>query len=351
MLALNNLAVAYHRRVVVEHMSLALAKGEIGCLLGASGCGKTSVLRAIAGFEPAYAGEVHLHGEKVSTAGYTLAPEKRRIGMVFQDFALFPHLTVAENIAFGLRTLPKRAQQERVNELLELVELQALGGRYSHALSGGQQQRVALARALAAKPDLLLMDEPFSSLDTELRESLACQIRAILKRQDIAALLVTHDKTEAFTMADKIGVMDKGRLLQWDKPVTLFDRPASIEVAEFISKATRIRVQHSKRQRISGSIGNWPLPQPLSAAPDAELHLLLRPHQVKPCDDGALKGKVIRQVFRGNDYLCEVELANGEQLYCQAPLHLNLTVGQEIGLLLDLQQPWLFDIATGARVV
>ena len=201
---------------VVDGFSRSLAAGSLGGLLGPSGCGTTTVLRAIAGFEPARAGRIQLGETVLSGPGIHLPPEKRRVGMMFQEYALFPHLTAAQNVAFGLRRLPRSEQQRRVAELLALVGLADAGGRHPHELSGGQQQRIALARALAPSPALLLFDEPFSNLDGAMRERLSAEVRDILKQAEQTALLVTHNHVEAQTMADRIGVMDRGRLVRWD---------------------------------------------------------------------------------------------------------------------------------------
>ncbi|MEH3085875.1 MAG: ATP-binding cassette domain-containing protein [Xylophilus ampelinus] len=219
-LRIEAIAVAYETgrgaRPVLDGFSLELGPGALGCLLGPSGCGKTTVLRAVAGFEPLRAGTIALDGALLSGPGVHRAPERRRVGMVFQEHALFPHLSAAQNVAFGLRRLPRAAQAERVRAMLALVGLEALGGRHPHALSGGQQQRVALARALAPAPDLLLLDEPFSSLDPETRERLSAEVRGILRAAGQTALMVTHHEAEAAAMADRIGRMDGGRLLRWD---------------------------------------------------------------------------------------------------------------------------------------
>lgn len=219
-LQIQDLRLAYdgpHKTVtVVDGFTLSLAAGSIGCLLGPSGCGKTTVLRAIAGFEPARAGRIQLGETVLSGAGVHLPPERRRVGMMFQEYALFPHLTAAQNVAFGLRCLPRGEQQQRVAELLALVGLADSGGRHPHELSGGQQQRIALARALAPSPALLLFDEPFSNLDGAMRERLSKEVRDILKQARQTALLVTHNHAEAQTMADRIGTMDRGRLVRWE---------------------------------------------------------------------------------------------------------------------------------------
>lgn len=224
---------------VVDDFSLDLDKGEVGCLLGASGCGKTTILRAIAGFEPVRAGSIVLDGQCLSSVGYTMAPELRRVGMMFQDYALFPHLTIERNIGFGLRRCSRPERCQRVDKLLELVDLKAHAKRYPHELSGGQQQRVALARALAPQPQLLLLDEPFSNLDVDTRERLAHELRIILKHSDCTALLVTHNQAEAFALGDRIGVMKDGRLMQWANPHDLYHKPANDFVAEFIRRENR----------------------------------------------------------------------------------------------------------------
>jgi iron(III) transport system ATP-binding protein len=218
-LQLDDVRLAYEGadglHTVVEGFSLSLDAGRIGCLLGPSGCGKTTVLRAIAGFEPLRAGSIRLGERLLSSATVHLPPEERRVGMMFQEYALFPHLTAAQNVGFGLRRLPQPDQRARVAEMLALVGLAESGGRYPHELSGGQQQRIALARALAPSPALLLLDEPFSNLDAATRERLTVEVREILKAAGQTAVLVTHNEAEAQAMADHIGLMHNGRLTRW----------------------------------------------------------------------------------------------------------------------------------------
>lgn len=199
----------------VDNFSLLLPAGRIGCLLGPSGCGKTTVLRAIAGFEPLRAGAILLGDKLLSSPTTHVPPEQRRVGMMFQEYALFPHLNAAHNVAFGLRRLPREARAAKVDEMLALVGLHDAGERFPHELSGGQQQRVALARALAPAPALLLLDEPFSNLDSSTRERLTAEVRDILKAAGQTAMLVTHNEAEAHAMADRIGVMHNGRLVRW----------------------------------------------------------------------------------------------------------------------------------------
>ncbi len=217
-----------------EEVSFHLQAGELCALLGPSGCGKTTLLRAIAGLQPLQSGNIQLNDQDISCT----PPEKRGIGMVFQDYALFPHMTVAENIGFGVKDRKIRAL--RTNEMLSLVDLESYGKRYIQELSGGQQQRVALARALAPNPKLILLDEPFSNLDSELRQSLCQRVKEILQRAKVTAIMVTHDQTEAFTFADHIGLLLNGRLQQFASPHDLYYHPATLDVAKFIGKSQLI---------------------------------------------------------------------------------------------------------------
>lgn len=239
-LNLDRISLAYQTtrglKPVVQDLNLELDQGHIGCLLGSSGCGKTTVLRAIAGFEPLRSGSILLGDQCISTTTCSVEPERRNVGMMFQDYALFPHLTVAKNVGFGLRKLDKKTRRERVDELLELVGLIDFANRYPHEMSGGQQQRVALARALAPKPDLLLLDEPFSNLDVDTRERLAFEVREILQKTGLTAILVTHNQAEAFAIADRIGVMREGEIVQWDTAYGLHHNPVNEFVADFIRR-------------------------------------------------------------------------------------------------------------------
>lgn len=230
----------------VQDVNLALSQGDLLALLGPSGCGKTTLLRIIAGFEPLQAGIVEVAGRKVAAPNHWVPPEKRSIGMVFQDFALFPHLTLAQNVAFGLQKLPKQTAQRiqaRVVEVIDLVGLEGLETRYPHELSGGQQQRVALARALAPQPALILLDEPFSNLDVHVRSHLREEVRNILKATGTSAIFVTHDQEEALAISDQVAVMCQGRIEQVGTPEEVYRHPASRFVAEFVTQANFLPAQ------------------------------------------------------------------------------------------------------------
>ncbi|MBT3094647.1 MAG: ABC transporter ATP-binding protein [Candidatus Thiodiazotropha endolucinida] len=331
-LEVRHASVRYGRQVVVDDVSFELESGVIGCLLGPSGCGKTSLLRAIAGFEPLVHGEILLHGRQVSRPGHTLAPEKRRVGMVFQDFALYPHLTVGENVAFGLRGISGKSQRQRVGELLVLVGLSGLEDKYPHQLSGGQQQRIALIRAMAPRPEILLLDEPFSGLDVELREQLAGEVRAILKREGVTAILVTHDQLEAFALADIIGVLGSGRLRQWDSGYHIYHRPADRFVAEFVGQGAMIPGRVLAGGRIESALGTMSADFKQQHQAGDSVELLLRPDDIIHDDESDFKLKIVGKVFQGAEYLYTLSLDDGTELLCLVQSHHDHAVGERIGV-------------------
>jgi len=340
-LSIRKLSLAYGPRAVVEDFSLDLRQGSVGCLLGPSGCGKTTVLRAIAGFEPLRAGQILLDGEQISSAQRQLPPEQRRIGMVFQDHALFPHLTVAANVGFGLRGRPDAAA--RVQQMLTTVGLAQAGPRYPHELSGGQQQRVALARALAPSPRLLLLDEPFSNLDIDLRERLGAELRALLKAAGTTALLVTHDQHEAFAIADEIGIMSEGRIQQWDSAYQLYHQPANRFVADFVGQGVFLPGTVHEGHQIRMELGMLRSPQAIRCTEHGDLcdtgcavDVLLRPDDVVHDDASAVTAKVLAKAFRGAEFIYTLQLASGATVLSLVPSHHNHAVGESIGIRLEL---------------
>ena len=339
-LDVSNLSVRYpgRSRNAVNRVSLGLKAGDIGVLIGPSGCGKTTLLRAVAGLEPVAGGEIRLSGVVVSSAALTTAPEQRRIGMVFQDYALFPHLDVGRNVAFGLNRLAGAQRRQRVAEVLELVGLSGSQARFPHQLSGGQQQRVALARALAPQPQLLLLDEPFSNLDVDLRERLAHELRSILKAARATALFVTHDQLEAFAIGDTIGVMREGELHQWDDAYTLYHRPATRFVANFIGHG--VFAPASVRCVDGQTVLHTPLGDLHDSAtchmPDSlgsgECDLLLRADDIVHDDAAPVKAEILRKAFRGSEFLYTLRLASGQIVLAHVPSHHDHTPGEWIGI-------------------
>ncbi|MBD3609622.1 MAG: ABC transporter ATP-binding protein [Gammaproteobacteria bacterium] len=332
LLELDHIDIAYGNTAVISDVSFQLEDGDIGCLLGPSGCGKTTLLRAIAGFEKISSGKILIQHGVVSSTHLHIAPERRRIGMVFQDFALFPHLSVADNIAFGIRTMVKEQLNKRVEELLVLVGLEGYGKQYPHQLSGGQQQRVALARALAPRPSLLLLDEPFSSLDVELREQLVPEIRRILKKEKITAILVTHDQFEAFAMADNIGVINQGQLQQWDTAYHLYHQPASRFVADFIGQGVMLPGTVLNQQQVETDLGIIDGEIPTGCKKGCAVDILVRPDDIIHDDHAQQFAEVIDKRFRGADFLYTLRLSSGNEVLCFAPSHHNHQIGERIGI-------------------
>ncbi|HOV03468.1 MAG TPA: ABC transporter ATP-binding protein [Kaistiaceae bacterium] len=337
-----DVSVAYDGKPVIAGVDLALEAGVIGCLLGPSGCGKTSLLRAIAGFEPVATGEIRLDGRTVSTPRGALAPERRNVGMVFQDFALFPHLTVADNIAFGLRKRPAAERARRLAELLDLIGLAASAGAYPHQLSGGQQQRVALARAMAPRPAILLMDEPFSSIDTELRVQLAAEVRAMMLRDGMTAILVTHDQHEAFAIADRIAVIGDGRLRQWDRPYALYHQPADRFVADFIGEGATIAGEIVGAGLVRTGLGEIAGDLAAGLRPGDAVAVLVRPDDIVHDDASPTRLPVVARTFRGSQYLYELRLPTGETVFTLAHSHREHEVGEAIGVRLDVRHLTVF---------
>lgn len=254
----NNVKVAFDDSLILQNLSFSLAEGEILCLLGPSGCGKTTALKTIAGLVTPLKGQIELFGKTVFSdiQGSTPA-EQRSIGFIFQDYALFPHMTIGQNIAYGLAGLSKNEKHQRIKESLELVELQNLEQRYPHELSGGQQQRVAVARALAPKPQILLMDEPFSNIDGQVKRRMMADLRKLLKDHNISCIFVTHAKEEAFAFADKTAVMVEGNIAQFDKPAVVFNQPKNKAVAEFMESGNLSSLRHS--QQVLDNVNHqWP---------------------------------------------------------------------------------------------
>ncbi len=339
-LEVSQLEVRYAGRAqaAVHGVTLSLKAGDIGVLIGPSGCGKTTLLRAVAGLEPVTGGEIRLTKSVVSSAQLSLPPEQRRIGMVFQDYALFPHLSVGRNVAFGIHQLPRAEQAARVAEVLQLVGLEGSEHRFPHELSGGQQQRVALARALAPRPQLMLLDEPFSNLDVDLRERLAHEVRGILKAAGATALFVTHDQFEAFAIGDVIGVMHEGHLHQWDDAYTLYHRPATRFVADFIGHG--VFAPATLEQRGDNVVAQTPLGEltdldecPLPGSyPGGACDVLLRADDIVHDDHAPVQAQIVRKSFRGSEFLYTLRLASGHTLLAHVPSHHDHALGEWIGI-------------------
>lgn len=319
----------------VRDVEISISAGEIVALLGPSGCGKTTTLRIIAGFERPDTGAVAIAGQLVADANGTFVPPERRgVGMVFQDYALFPHLTVADNISFGLGRMPAGERRERVAELLALTGLGAVAQRYPHQLSGGQQQRVAIARALAPRPHVLLLDEPFSNLDTEMRLQMRAEVRQLLKATQTTAILVTHDQQEAMTVADRVAVMLAGRIEQIDKPDIVYHYPATRAVARFVGQGTFVPA------RVAGNIAESDLGAFGFEAPTGpeRVELLVRPRDVSLEPDADGVAVIQSRVFNGAEFTYLVQLPCGVQLLSNQPSHVVIEEGARVSVRCNRRQ-------------
>ena len=322
-LEIRNLTRSFDGRTVVDDVSLSVMPGQVTCLLGPSGCGKSTTLRMIAGVEMQDSGEIYVDGTLICDTVFRVPPERRNIGLMFQDFALFPHLSVAENVAFGLKG-PKDQQRARVAELLERVDLLRYIDSYPYELSGGEQKRVALARALAPRPPIMLMDEPFSGLDNRLRDGIRDDTLEILKEQDTAVLLVTHEPEEAMRMADEIALMRGGQIVQQGAPYNIYRAPVDKAAVAFFSDINVIRA------KVQGALAQTPFGQFLApGVPDGqEVEIVIRPHHMKvdfdrggkgpnpTIQDGvAARGVVQRARFMGSESLVEFRMDFGSTVF------------------------------------
>ncbi|MGK2938026.1 MAG: ABC transporter ATP-binding protein [Solirubrobacteraceae bacterium] len=331
-ISITGLHKAFGAARAVDGVDLEVPEGEICALLGPSGCGKTTMLRLLAGFETPDAGTIRVGDRLVAGDGAMLAPEKRGIGMVFQDYALFPHLSVAENVGFGLGRGERGA---RVDELLELVGLTGLGDRHPHALSGGQQQRVALARAIAATPALVLLDEPFSGLDAALRASVRGEVRSILERAGVTALFVTHDQEEALSLADTVAVMHAGRVEQIGTPEEVYGRPATRWVATFLGEAD-VLPGEALDGHVDFELGRLPVDPGFRGAAD----VLVRPEAVSLSlgsrgSGRRVEGRVVQREYFGHDQLVHVELPSGRRIRSRSLSHPVWHEGDRVHVAID----------------
>ena len=344
-LEVNRINHAYPgKRVGLGGVSLRVPAGQIGCLMGPSGSGKSTVLACIAGLEPINGGTISLGGRQLSAPNFIIPPEKRRVGMVFQDFALFPHLSVANNIRFGVRDKNTKI----VGEMAELCGLQDLQNAYPHELSGGEQQRAALARALAMQPEILLLDEPFSRLDETLRDKLAKQVREILKTRQLTALMVTHNQHEAFLLADVGGVIDQGVICQWANIDDLYRRPQCAFVADFVGDGALLRGTLTAEGAINMEMGILSGETRIGGfllSPGAPVQVLLRPDDIYLSEEDGVPACVEERAFRGSTTLYTLRLQSGGRVFSQWPSHLNFHPGDNISIRARVKDLVLFPAA------
>jgi iron(III) transport system ATP-binding protein len=329
---------------ILTDVNFDLDESEIGCILGPSGCGKTSLLRAIAGFENINSGSILKDGVCISNSLENTSVQNRKMGMVFQDYALFPNMDVKTNIAFGLKDATKKEKEDRVNYLLELVSLEQYKDKYPHELSGGEQQRVALIRALAPSPDVLLLDEPFSNIDADIKEELVTDVRDLLKELSITSIIVTHDQYEAFNIADKVAIMNNGKVEQVGNAYDIYHKPINKFVADFIGLGVFIpitRNQNGELETPLGLIEKNKLPQTNFDSKDLEM--LLRPDDIIHNDESDTMAVVVEKQFRGAEFLYKLLYNDQYPLLCFAPSHHNHKIGESIGIQLEMEHYVIFE--------
>ncbi len=346
-LELREISCAYEpTRPAVEHITLTVHQGEILCLLGPSGCGKTTILRAIAGFERVIAGSIALSGQLVSSRDTMVPTEQRHIGMVFQEYALFPHLRVEKNIAFGLSHLSRPQQKAVVDDLLTLTGLRGLEHRYPHELSGGQQQRVALARALAPRPVLLLLDEPFSNLDPDMASRMRQDLHALLRQTKTTAILVTHDHDEAFAMADRVAVLHRGRLEQFDTPEAIYHLPTTPFVADFVGQADFISGIVTN-DLVTTEIGEFPNTNKFPTS--TKVVVMIRPDDIHIVPTKGANAHILGRQFKGSENLYTIQLRSGQIVHSSESSLSLYEVGTAIALRVVATHTVLFPEPPGSR--
>lgn len=339
---IKDVSLTIEGRPILEDISFGVNEAEIACLLGPSGCGKTTLLRCIAGFERQHKGEVWIKGVKVSNPVHHLPVEQRHIGMVFQDYALFPHMSVKDNIVFGLKNRDAKMVTQRLDELVALLSLEKHIDKYPHSLSGGQQQRAALARAMAPRPGVLLLDEPFASLDIELREQIARELRQILKNDGITTIMVSHNQLEAFAMADVIGVMSDGQLLQWDNAFDLYHEPKTAVVADFVGEGVFISGEVINDKEVKTEIGIIQSTVAHETGIGKKVRVLIRPDDILHDDDSNMTARVTDKAFRGAEFLYTLELESGLRVLSLVPSHHDHPMNEPIGIRLEIDHLVIF---------
>ena len=340
-LNLQSVGIVLDSKVILDDVNLKIDTGEIVSLMGSSASGKTSLIRSIAGFHNITSGMIQIDGEIVDDSISRSDVAMRNVGVIFQDLALFPHLTVRENICFGLNNVDSAQQQNRAKKLEDLLSIENITDRYPNQISGGQQQRVAIARAIAPKPNLLLLDEPFSALDYELKDNLMNDIMKLIKSENITAILITHSAEEAFKMSDKIAFISNNTITQFANPYDMYHRPNSKEIANFFGISSYITAKITDSSHINCILGDF-VGMVDQYNKDDKVDLLIRPDDIIHDDDSLFSAKVTEKTFRGSDFLYKLELKDGQNIFCYAPSHHNHQVNEVIGIKLDLDHLVIF---------
>jgi iron(III) transport system ATP-binding protein len=336
--SLRGVSKFYGNTTVIRNISFEIRQGEILALLGPSGSGKTTILRLIAGFEQLDQGEIYIQQKLTAGPNVSIAPERRSVGMMFQDYALFPHMTVAKNVVYGLKGMERRRREKVLAGMLSLVGMEGYGDRYPHQLSGGEQQRIALARALAPCPAALLLDEPFSNLDADMRSRMRLEVLSILQRANTTTIIVTHDQEEAFTLADRVGVLREGRLEQLDTPENIYHKPRTPFVARFVGQADFLRAV-ARDDRVETELGHFSVEEPI---PDLRFRVMIRPDDIGFTPDDQGDALIIGREFLGSENLYSIRLGSGQMVRSSQPSMAIYHIGQKVSVTANLDHVVVF---------
>ena len=344
-LIISDLSLEYEgKNKILSNINFDIEESEIGCILGPSGCGKTSLLRVIAGFENIISGSVLKDGVCISNSLENTPVQNRQMGMVFQDYALFPNMDIKSNIAFGIKNQTNNDKDKRVNYLLDLVNLKQQKNKFPHELSGGEQQRVALIRALAPSPEILLLDEPFSNIDADIKEELVSDVRDLLKELSITSIVVTHDQYEAFNIADKVAIMNCGKIEQIGTPYNIYHKPVNKFVADFIGLGVFLPINKKSNGKLETPLGILDKDRIKHDISKIEnLEMLIRPDDIIHNDASKLEAVVIEKQFRGAEFLYKLLYNDEYPLLCFAPSHHDHKIGESIGIDVDIEHYVIFE--------
>lgn len=341
-LEIENVSLSIEDTLILENLSLNVDEHEIISLIGPSASGKSSLLRIIAGFENVDSGKVKLSGLVVDDRSRIVQPQNRNVGIIFQDLALFPHLSCKDNILFGISNRPAAHKGQRLDRLCDLLDIASIMDKYPHEISGGQQQRIAIARALAPGPEILLLDEPFSALDEELKETLIHDVKNLLKEEKITTIVITHNIKEAFQLSDKIAFLDNKKIMQFDTAYNLYHKPNTKEIANFCGIGSFINGNIIDANHVSTGLGDL-FGDTSKFKIGSNVSVMIRPDDIIHDDDSTQSAKVLEKVFFGSDFLYKLELSKGEKIYCYTPSHHNHAINEVIGIKPVIDHLILFD--------
>ena len=341
-LEIENISLNLDNDRILDNLSLTVKEEEIISIIGPSASGKSSLLRVIAGFENISSGKVKLNGQTVDDTSTIIEPQERNIGIIFQDLALFPHLSCAENITFGISELSSKEKTERLDRLEKVLDIIEISKKYPHEISGGQQQRVAIARALAPQPEILLLDEPFSALDENLKEKLLADVKILLKEEKITTIVITHNIKEAFQISDKIAFLNNKKIIQFDSAYNIYHKPLTREIANFCGIGSFINGEIIDKNHVETSLGKH-FGDTTSYEIGSSIDILIRPDDIIHDDDSTKSARVIEKNFHGSDFLYKLKLNSGENIFCYTPSHHDHALNEVIGIKSEMDHLILFN--------